>query len=85
MDSTTTHISRESTKANYDLLVDISIPIALACFLPLLETVHCLVKFSQEHDIFICDYLATVKGASCSYISSIKTQEHASDLMHLGR
>jgi hypothetical protein len=61
MDSTTTHISRESAKANYDLLVDISIPIALACFLPLLETVHCLVKFSQERDIFICDYLAAVK------------------------
>jgi hypothetical protein len=61
IDSTTTHISRESTKANYDLLVNISIPIALACFLPLLKTIHCLVKFSQERDIFICDSLATVK------------------------
>jgi hypothetical protein len=61
LDGTSTSAAREVAIGNYNLLVDISIPIALAGFLPLLETVHYLVKFSQQQDIFICDYLAAVK------------------------
>jgi hypothetical protein len=60
-DATTPHASRELAKTNFSLLVDVSVPIALTCFLPLLETVHYLVKFSQQRDIFICDYLGAVK------------------------
>jgi hypothetical protein len=60
-DATTPHASREVAKTNFSLLVDVSVPIALTCFLPLLETVHYLVKFSQQRDIFICDYLGAVK------------------------
>jgi hypothetical protein len=61
LDSTSTFASRESSRANLELLLDISVPIALTCFLPLLETLHYLVKFSQQRDVFICDYLAAVK------------------------
>jgi hypothetical protein len=60
-DCTSTFASRESSRANLELLLDISVPVALTCFLPLLETVHYLVKFSQQRDVFICDYLAAVK------------------------
>lgn len=35
-DLTSTHDAREAAKANYDLLVELSVPIALACFF-----VHC--------------------------------------------
>jgi hypothetical protein len=48
LDCTSTFASRESARTNLQLLLDISIPMALTCFLPLLETVHYLVKFSQQ-------------------------------------
>jgi hypothetical protein len=61
LDSTSTFASCESSRANLELLLDISVPVALMYFLPLLETIHYLVKFSQQRDVFICDYLAAVK------------------------
>jgi hypothetical protein len=61
IDSTSTFASRESARTNLELLLDISVPVALICFLPLLEAVHYLIKFSQQRDVFICDYLAAVK------------------------
>lgn len=48
-------------KANYDLVLDVYLPIALECFMPLLQTMHYLVQFLQGRDISICDYLAIVK------------------------
>lgn len=59
-DSTTTHQSCEVAKGCFELLVDVSIPITLSCFLPLLAIVHHLVKFSQHMDFPICNYLAVV-------------------------
>ena len=53
--------AQETDRKNYNLLSDISVPCALSCFLPLLETVHNLIKFSQQRDIFICDRLAALK------------------------
>jgi hypothetical protein len=47
IDGTSTFASREFARTNLKFLLDISIPVALTCFLPLLETVHYLVKFSQ--------------------------------------
>jgi hypothetical protein len=80
LDGTSTSAAREVAIGNFNLLVDISIPIALAGFLPLLETVHYLVKFSQQQDIFICDYLAAVKVCQgqlyelyCDHVSSFRS------------
>jgi hypothetical protein len=47
LDCTSTFASCESSRANLELLLDISVHVALTCFLPLLETVHYLVKFSH--------------------------------------
>jgi hypothetical protein len=33
----------------------------LVCFIPLLETPNCLVKFAQLHNVFICDLVTTMK------------------------
>lgn len=54
-DATSPHVA----KSNFNLLVDIFVPIALSCFEPLLERIHYLAKFLQQRDIFIRDYLAT--------------------------
>lgn len=45
-DANITHTAREDAKLNHELLIDVPIPTALACLLPLLGTVHYLIKFS---------------------------------------
>jgi len=46
---------------NFDLLVDVEVLLSLACFIPLENVVHSLMKLSQTLDIFICDFLQIVK------------------------
>jgi hypothetical protein len=48
---------RKATKANFN----ISMPLVLSGFLPLLETMHQLMKFFQEGDIFISKYMGVIK------------------------
>jgi hypothetical protein len=45
----------------YDLLCDVEILLSLVCFIPMLETVNSLVKSVQFHNVFICDFVATMK------------------------
>ena len=42
------------------MLVDIEVLLSLACLMPLLN-VHCLIKFGQSLDVFICNFLQAVK------------------------
>ena len=46
---------------NFDCLADIELLLSLACFIPMLNAVHCLIKLSQARDIFICDFLQAIK------------------------
>jgi hypothetical protein len=46
---------------NFDYLVDIEVLLSLACFIPLLDAVHYLIKLSQARDIFICDFMQAIK------------------------
>ena len=46
---------------NFDMLVDLEVLLSLMCFMLLLNAVHCLIKFSQSQDVFICDFLQAVK------------------------
>lgn len=50
---------REAT--NLALEQDFPTTVALAYFLLLLQTTNSLVKFSQQQDIFICDYMGALK------------------------
>jgi hypothetical protein len=45
----------------YDLLGDVEILLSLVCFIPMLENVNSLVKFVQFHNVFVCDFVATMK------------------------
>jgi hypothetical protein len=50
-----------TAKVNYELLCDVNLLIFLVYLLPMLETIHGLMKFSQNWDIFVCYYVATIK------------------------
>jgi hypothetical protein len=54
-------LSFKLTKLNLKLLCEIVILLSFAYFLPLLEIVHVLIKFLQYKDVFVCNYIATIK------------------------
>jgi hypothetical protein len=35
--------------------------LGLSCILPWLEAIHFFIKFSQLHDVFVCDFIVIVK------------------------
>jgi hypothetical protein len=51
----------ENTKTNYKLPCGVEMLLGLACILPYLETIQRLSKFAQGWDIFICDFIFTLK------------------------
>ena len=46
---------------NFDMLVDVEVLLSLMCLMPLLNVVHCLIKFSQSRIVFMCNFLQAVK------------------------
>jgi hypothetical protein len=50
-----------STKFNLCLLIDVKMLLKLNAIMPLLEVVHSLIKFFQLCDVFVCDFVATMK------------------------
>jgi hypothetical protein len=55
-------VSNESTKANLELLCNIEVFLGLVCIIPMLECVQNIFKFVQTWDVFICDFVATIKS-----------------------
>lgn len=53
--------AKETARANYDLLCDVSTLLALPCLMPLLESVNFLMKFAQSNHVFVSDYVAAVE------------------------
>jgi hypothetical protein len=51
----------ELIKAHLLNLCDTNIILGLPCILPMLEYVNGLMKFVQSRDVFMCDYITTVK------------------------
>ena len=51
---------RKLAITNLAYLTDIKILLGLAGLLPLLCTMHHLMKFSQGRDLFVCDYIAAI-------------------------
>jgi hypothetical protein len=48
-------------KMNFELLCDINLFISLSSLLPMLETIHALIKFEQKINFFVCDYVVAIK------------------------
>ncbi len=49
------------TISNLELFYDVEILLSLVCLVPMLEIFYALVKFAQLCDIFVCDFVATMK------------------------
>ncbi len=50
---------------NFDLLFELVVLLGLAGLLPLLETIHSLIKFVEQKDIFVCNqYIVAIKVCS---------------------
>ncbi len=47
---------------NLDFLCDLELVIGLPCILPMLEVVHTLIKYAQRWNVFICEFLDTMKS-----------------------
>jgi len=41
----------------FDILANIEVVLCLACFIPMLNAMHCLIKLSQARDIFVYDFM----------------------------
>ncbi len=48
-----------TTETNFQYLCDIEV--GLAYIMPLLESIHVLIKSTQAHDTFFCDFVTVVK------------------------
>ncbi len=49
------------TKMDFELFCDVNLLISLSCLLPMLQTIYVLIKFTHKKDVFVCDYVATIK------------------------
>jgi hypothetical protein len=49
------------TQANIELLCDVDVFLGLTYIIPMLKIVHSLSKIVQSWDIFICDFVPTMK------------------------
>jgi len=49
--------SNAAVAANFDQLSDVDILLSLACFIPIVNIVHCLIKLTQARDIFIYNFM----------------------------
>lgn len=48
-------------KYNQYLMVNVKMLLGLNVIMPLLETIHSLIKFAQPHDVFVCNFITTMK------------------------
>jgi hypothetical protein len=46
---------------NLNLICDLHMLLSLSCLLPFLEAMNVLIKFAHGKDVFIYDFVATIK------------------------
>ncbi len=70
------------TKSNLCLLTHVKMFLRLNVIMPILEVVHSLIKFSQLRDVFVCDFITTMKICELGvYIKCIVTTNLISKVM----
>jgi hypothetical protein len=53
--------TNQQVKLNHENLCDLQVLLGLVCILPMLESVHALIKIAQMRDLYVCDLVATIK------------------------
>jgi hypothetical protein len=49
------------TAHNLKLLRDLKVMLGLSCIMPMLEGLNELMKFSESHECFVCDFVVAIK------------------------
>jgi hypothetical protein len=68
----TNNVNLESTKANLLSLCYIHMILSLPCILPMLESVNGLMKFVLSKDVFVCDYIVTLKTLPRRFVQNVQ-------------
>ncbi len=55
-------------RLNLDLLCDIHTLLTLSCLMLLLKIINVLIKFAYERDVFICDFVPTIKICQIDFV-----------------
>jgi hypothetical protein len=59
-------------RVNFELLCNVNLLISLSYLLPMLETIHALIKFAQKQNVFVCDYVQSLKFAKDNFTPIIQ-------------
>jgi len=51
---------------NFNYMMDIEVLLSLACFIPILNVIHYLIKLSEARNVFICDFMQSIKVCQAS-------------------
>jgi hypothetical protein len=67
-----------------NIFCDLHIFLGFANILPLLESMHALIKFAQSIDMFVCDLVATIKFVEVMFLTCIMIKLLGSLLIAFG-
>jgi len=68
----TDNVNLESTKANLLSFCYIHMIFNLPCILPMLESMNGLMKFALSRDVFVCDYIITLKTLPRRFVQNVQ-------------
>lgn len=51
----------EARRSNFEFVRDVQVVMGLIYIMPMLEILHGFIKFTQSCDIFVCDFVITIK------------------------
>jgi hypothetical protein len=57
--------TNQQAKLNNENLCDLQVLLGLGCILPLLESIHALIKFTQIRDVYVCDLMVAIMVCQC--------------------
>jgi hypothetical protein len=76
--------TNQQSMLNYELFCDLHIFLGFAYILPLLESMHALIKFAQSINVFVCDLVATIRFVKVMFITCIMIKLPGSLLITFG-
>jgi hypothetical protein len=51
----------EVTRINFEFLCDVEVIMGFIYIMPMLEVLHGFIKFTRSCDIFVCDFVISIK------------------------
>ncbi len=54
-------LTNQQAQLNHENLCDLQVLLGFACILPLLESIHALIKCTQMKNVYVCDLVVVIK------------------------